>query len=397
MSALIIKNVALVLPDELLADRTVLVESGVIQDLDFRGEAPEGATVIDGEGGFLLAGFIDLHVHGGGGADFMDRSALAFECAARAHLSHGTTLLYPTAVAAAHEELCTFIEAFLEFKRSSRYSKMTPGIHLEGPYFFGNADLSRGAQRADTLRLPDLGETERLLSLAEGAIKRWDAAPELDGACEFSKYITERGVLASVGHTDATAEETERGFKSGFSHITHFYNATSMHRKRGQRVYAGVVEATYLNDGVTVELIGDGCHIPKEDVLLAMRIKGREKISLVTDGTRFSGSELKSGRLGNIDTGTEVLVEDGVAKLLDRSSFAGSTATMDRVLRVMCCEYAISLSDASVMLSLSPALRMGIDKTKGSISVGKDADLVLVDKELKIKAVILDGKLEVSV
>ncbi len=396
MGALVIKNATLVLPDEIITGRTLLARDGVIVSTDHRDDVPIGAEVLDAEGGMLFSGFIDLHVHGGGGADFMDETPEAFEAAVRAHLEHGTTLLYPTAVAAKKEELITFLKTFRRFKEQSRYSKFTPGVHFEGPYFFGAGQLSRGAQRADTLRLPDLIEVEELLAVADGDIKRWDAAPELPGAYEFARYITERGVLCAVGHTDATAEETEGGYQNGFSHVTHFYNATSMHRKREQTVYAGVVEATYLNDGVTIELIGDGCHIPREDVLLGMKIKGREKISLVTDGTRFSGSSLLRGRLGNIDTGTEVIVEAGVAKLLDRSSFAGSTATMDRCLSVMCRDYGISPSDASVMLSLSPARCMGIDKDYGSIEVGKAADLVLTDNEFNIKAVISDGIIEVK-
>ncbi len=391
MSALVIKNANVVTPDRILENRSLLVEDSIIKSLDFSGDT-SSLEVIDAKGSFVLPGFIDLHVHGGGGYDFMDATAQAFEGAVKAHLECGTTVLFPTALAASFEDLSAFLRAFKKFRESSDYASVAPGVHLEGPYFFGGDKLSRGAQNNSALRDPSPEETEALLAIADGAILRWDAAPELSGIADFGKRLKELGILGAVAHTDATAEETAESFKNGFSHVTHFYNATSMHRKRGQKVRAGVVEATYLDDSVTVELIGDGCHIPKEDILLAMKIKGREKVSVITDGMRLSASELTSGKLGNEITGTDVIVDDGVAKLPDLSSFAGSIATMDRCLRVLCQSYKISLTDASVMLSLSPAKRMGIDKTKGSIEPGKAADLLIFDSELNLKRVILGGK-----
>lgn len=391
MKKLIIKNTALVLAGAVSENRTVLVEDGVIADVDYQGQIPADARVMDAEGSYLLPGFIDLHVHGGGGADFMDATPEAFEVAVRTHLAHGTTLLYPTAMSATESDLADFILAYLDFCRVSPLATVAPGLHLEGPYFAGAGQRSSGAQPTDVLRLPDLAEVERLLTLSQGKIARWDAAPELTGACEFAAYLKERGVLTAVGHTDATAAECARGYAHGFSHTTHFYNGCSMHRKREQTVYAGVVEATYLDDNATIELIGDGCHIPREDILLAMKIKGAEAVSIITDGTRLSGTDAKSGKLGSLKAGRDVIVEAGVAKLPDRSSFAGSIATMDRCLRVLCLDYGIDLPTASVLLSLAPAKRMGVADHKGSIAVGKDADLVLVDAAYGVKAVLLGG------
>jgi N-acetylglucosamine-6-phosphate deacetylase len=325
----------------------------------------------------------------------MDATPEAFETAVRAHLAHGTTLLYPTAMSATEEELAAFLKAYQAFFASSSYAAMTPGVHLEGPYFAGAGQKSSGAQPTNVLRLPDLDEVDRLLTLANGAILRWDAAPELAGACEFAAYLHAKGIRVAVAHTDATAAECARGYASGFAHVTHFYNANSMHRKREQTVYAGVVEATYLDDGVSVELIGDGCHIPREDVLLALKIKGAEMVSVITDATRIAGTDLKQAKLGSLTQGRDVIVEDGVAKLPDRSSFAGSISTMDRCLRVLCRDYAIDPSIASVMLSLAPARYMGVSDTKGSIAVGKDADLVLVDGDWTVRHVILDGRIAI--
>jgi len=391
MSALVIKNANVVTADAVLKNRSLLIDDGKIASLDYSGNCT-GTEVIDADGCYALPGFIDLHVHGGGGHDFMDATEEAFEGAVKAHLECGTTTMFPTSLAASFEDLSAFLKTFLQFKKSNPYAIVTPGVHLEGPYFFGGDKLSRGAQNTTVLRDPTPEETEALLAISDGAILRWDAAPELDGITEFGRTLKERGIVAAVAHTDATAEEAIRSFENGFSHVTHFYNATSMHRKRGQKVHAGVVEATYLYDDVTVELIGDGCHIPKEDILLAMKIKGREKVSVITDGMRLSASSLTKGKLGSKLTGTDVVVDDGVAKLEDLSSFAGSIATMDRCLCVLCHKYGISLTDASVMLSLSPAIRMGISKTKGSLEAGKDADVLLFDAELNLKRVILGGK-----
>ena len=388
----LIKNAAVVFCDGVRVS-DILIKNGKIADIDYKGEITENTEIIDADGDYLLAGFVDLHVHGGGGADFMDATVDAFETAVKAHLKHGTTLLYPTAVAASFEDLCDFLNAYNDFKANSDYADLTDGVHLEGPYFFGATQLSRGAQKADVLRLPDMAEVEKLLAVSKGSIARWDASPELPGAYEFANKMRECGIVCAVAHTDATAPETLKGFENGFNHVTHFYNATSLHRKREQTVYAGVVEATYLDDNVTVELIGDGCHIPKETFMLTLKIKGKDKLSVITDGMRIAGTDMQSGKLGSLKNGSEVIVDSGVAKLADKVSFAGSIATMDRCLRVLCNDFGIDLPTASVMLSLTPAKRMGADNKKGSIAVGKDADLVLVDKNLNVKQVMAGGKI----
>ena len=385
----------MVLPTGVLPDRNVLIKDGRIDDLNCPVCHKDGFLTLDAKGLYLFPGFIDLHVHGGGGADFMDATPEAFEIAVKAHLQHGTTLLYPTAMSATEEDLAAFIRAYLDFSKTSEYAAIAPGLHMEGPYFSGAGQKSSGAQPTSVLRFPDLAEVDRLLKLASGAILRWDAAPELEGACEFAAYLKARGIRTAVAHTDATAEECARGFDSGFSLVTHFYNATSMHRKREQKVYAGVVEATYLDDCVSVELIGDGCHIPREDILLALKIKGAQRVSVITDATRIAGTDLKMAKLGSLTKGRDVIVDDGVAKLPDLSSFAGSIATMDRCLRVLCGNYAIDPPTASVMLSLAPALYMGMEKSKGSIEIGKDADLVLATPDWTVQNVILGGDIVV--
>ncbi len=386
MGALRIKNAAVVLPDE-VRYTDVLVSGGKIAAIGYGGTAE---NEIDAGGGYLMPGFVDVHVHGGGGADFMDATPEAFETAVKTHLKHGTTTLLPTAMTAAENDLSDFLIAFRQFKANSEYSVCAPGVHLEGPYFSGANAKSSGAQPGNLLRLPDAAEMERLITLAGGDILRWDAAPELPGSAMFAEKCKENGILPAIAHSAATSEEAQAGIDNGFSHITHFYNAVTTYRKEGQSVLAGVVEAAYLNDAVTVELICDGKHIPRDIVRLALKIKGAGKVSVITDGMRLAGTDRKSGKLGALQNGTDVIVEDGVAKLPDRSSFAGSIATMDRCLQVLCKAYGIDIITASEMLSGTPAKQTGVSGI-GAIKEGFQADLVITDRDFQIVNVIKNG------
>lgn len=392
MKNLLIKNAAVVFPDSIKYSRNVLTRNGKISDCDFKGEPPENTEIINAEGNYLLPGFIDIHIHGGGGADFMDAAPEAFETVVKAHLRHGTTTLVPTAMSAAEKDLTAFLKAFKSFRKNSKYGTVTPGVHLEGPYFSGASAKSGGAQPRDILRLPDMDEVERLLKTADGDILRWDAAPELKGADEFARRMTDNGILCAIAHSNADSEEAQRGIDCGFSHVTHFYNAVTTYHKEGQTVYGGIVEAAYLNSGVTVELICDGKHIPRDILRLALKIKGVNSVVAITDAMRLSGTDMRQGKLGSLTNGTDVIADDGVAKLPDMSSFAGSVATMDRCLKVLCLDYGISLTDASVMLSGTPARLSRLGDTKGRIQNGMDADMVLVNREMAVTGVILNGK-----
>jgi len=306
----------------------------------------------------------------------------------KSHLEHGTTTLLPTAMTATESDLTDFLNAFKEFKSKSEYSALTPGVHLEGPYFSGANAKSSGAQPSGLLRLPDEAEMDRLLKIADGSILRWDAAPELEGSEMFARKCKENNIICSIAHSAATSEEAQKGIDNGFSHVTHFYNAVTTYRKEGQKVLAGVVEAAYLNDNLTIELICDGRHIPRDILRLALKIKGADKVSAITDGMRIAGTDMQSGKLGSLKNGTDVIVDDTVAKLPDMSSYAGSIATMDRCLRVLVKDYGIDIVTASKMLSKAPSNILGFDN-KGSIEIGKDADLVVFDNDFKLRNVIV--------
>lgn len=378
----------LVTPGQGVENGSVLIQNGKIAQVN--GARPADAQVVDAQGGYILPGFIDLHLHGGGGADFMDGDAQAIRTAAKAHCIHGTTALVPTSMTCEDALLEQFIRLFLQVKQEGTGSADLLGLHLEGPFF---SAASKGAQPITQQRVPTRPYLEHILALAKGEILRWDAAPELDNMELFAQVMRENHVLASVAHTSATAERAEQAFSWGFSHVTHFYNATTTFHKVNHVVHSGVIEATYLDDQVTIELIGDGKHIPKQSMLLALRIKGPDKIALITDAMRAAGTNVKTSILGPKSAGVPVVIENGVAQLPDLSSYAGSIATMDAVARVAHLAYGIPLEVVSEMLSMTPARLCNVADHKGSLEEGKDADVVLMTPSLEINKVFVRGNL----
>ena len=376
-----------VLPQGIEENGSVLLKDGRIAELG--GPCPAGAEVVDAAGGTILPGFIDIHVHGGGGADFMDAEPDSAATVARAHCAHGTTALAATTMTCPDEDLEKVIGCVLDAMGKPTGGADILGLHLEGPFF---SAAGKGAQPISEQRVPTRAALERFLDLGQGHILRWDESPELPGTDVFGAVMRERGVLAAVAHTFANAGQAMAAFDAGFSHATHFYNAMSTFHKENRIVHAGVIEATYIRDDVTIELIGDGCHIPKESMILAHRIKGPDRIALITDAMRAAGQDVETSILGAKKNGTPVVIRDDVAQLPDFSSYAGSIATMDRCLRVAHLRYGLPLADVSRMLSLTPARLCGCADRKGSLEVGKDADVVVMDRDFNVSRVFVRGE-----
>ena len=386
MNKIWIGNGQLVLPDKIVPGGSVLLEGKKIAAVNV--PCPPDARRVDVDGSYIMAGFVDIHVHGGGDSDFMDEDASAFPTIAKAHCAHGTTALCPTTMTCADSLLEKTIDLFLEADKEPENGAELLGLHLEGPYF---SAASKGAQPIGEQRIPEREDLERILRRAKGSILRWDAAPELPNMELFAKVMVENGVLTSLAHSAATAPEALRAFDWGFSHVTHFYNArTTFHKKNGL-VYSGIVEATYLRDDVTIELIGDGRHIPRESMLLALRIKGADSIALITDAMRAAGVNCEKSVLGARTTGVPVVIRDDVAQLPDLSSYAGSIATMDRCLRTAHVQYGIPLPEVSRMLSLTPARLCGVSDRKGSLEKGKDGDVVVLSGDFQVQQVYARG------
>lgn len=347
------------------------------------------ALEIDAQGLFITPGFIDIHVHGGGGADFMDGDSTGFLKIAETHARYGTTAMLPTTLTSTKEELIQTLAAYETAIQQNTRGAQFLGLHLEGPYL---AMSQRGAQDPRYIRDPDPNEYKDVLSRS-AHIKRWSAAPELPGAIAFGQYMKSKGVLPAIAHTDAVYEQVQEAFENGFTLITHLYSAMSGVRRKNAYRYAGVIESAYIIDEMDVEIIADGVHLPPPLLKLIYKIKGADRIALITDAMRAAGMPEGESILGHHQNGLKVIVEDGVAKLPDRSSFAGSVATANRLVRNMVNKADVPLTDAVRMMTSTPARILNVFERKGTLVAGKDADIVLFDKDINVQMTIIKGNI----
>lgn len=386
---LIIQNGKVIFPDKIVENLTVVIENGTIANIIEKGAFVPADTdvVIDASNLYVSSGFIDIHTHGGGGHDFMDGTVEAYLCAAETHARFGTTALLPTTLTSTTEELFKTFKIYKEaVKRNSKGARFL-GLHLEGPYFAYN---QRGAQDPKYLRNPEPEEYNAILAASDDIV-RWSLAPELPGALQFAKVLRERNILTAVAHSDAIYEEVLDAYDAGFTLATHLYSGMSTITRRNAFRYAGVVEAAYLIDGMDVEIIADGVHLPKSLLQFVYKFKGPDKTALCTDSMRGAGMPDGESILGSLEKGQRVIIEDGVAKLPDRTAFAGSVATTDRLVRTMVQVAGVPLVEAVRMMTLTPARIMRLDQHKGSVSKGKDADLVLFDENINVSHTIIEG------
>lgn len=368
----------------------VVLKDGVIEYVGTENpEVSADAEVIDAKGLYVAPGFIDMHTHGAGGADFMDGTVEAYLTAARMHAVHGTTLLYPTTLTSTNEDLYGSFDTYLKAQEQNTDGAQFGGMHLEGPYF---NPVFAGAQDPRYLRNPRPEEYLEILDRCP-ALARWSFAPELEGAAEFAAELKKRGIVASIGHTNATFDECDQAHKAGATLMTHFYSCMSTLTRRNARRYAGAVEYGYFQDGIYVEIIADGIHVHENLLKLLLKIKGVDKICLTTDSMRGAGMPEGPSFLGSLADGQEVIIEDGVAKLADKSALAGSVATADRLVRTMVQIAGCSVADAVLMLTENPAKAMGIADRKGAIKQGMDADIVIFDDNIKVRNTIIKGKI----
>lgn len=376
----IINNGTILTPKGWLRKSSIIIDGTTIKEITADDTTHLDARRIDAKGAYIIPGGIDLHLHGGGGHDFMECSEEAFRTAIAAHLRHGTTSLYPTLGAADYDMM--YRAAELTQRLMAEPDSRVMGLHLEGPYL--NPTMA-GGQIVEYIKLPNRKEYTTLLDRFD-SIKRWDLAPELDGAMELGSTLSERGILASVAHTTADYACIDRAIDAGFTHATHFYNAmTGVHKCREFK-HEGTIESILLRDEMSVEIIADGIHVPPTILRLVHKVKGSHRTCLVSDAmacTASNGNELFDKR---------VIIEDGVCKLSDRSALAGSIATMDRLIRTMVQQAALPLEEAVRMSSETPARIMGIYDRKGSLERGKDADIVLMDENLEICGVMASGE-----
>lgn len=339
--------------------------------------------VRDFTGRILAPGFIDLHTHGGGGHAFMDSSPEAVLAGCAHHLRHGTTTILPTVSAGPIENMRRALADIDAARHSGRAGNRIHGAHLEGPYL---SAVQCGAQCPDFITPPIPADYEALIADYGASIARWTYAPEADADGGFCRCLRAHGILASAGHTDAIYPDMQRAMAAGCSLVTHLYSCTStVTRDHGFR-RLGVIETAFLCDDLDVEIIADGKHLPPELIRMIVKIKGPEHVALVTDSLAIAGTDITEG----VMSGTPFLVEDGVCKLRDRSAFAGSVATADRLVATLVHDCGIALPTAVRMMTETPARILGVDR--GRIAPGLDADLVVFDDEVTVSAVFVGGR-----
>lgn len=337
----------------------------------------------DLSGKYVSAGFIDMHVHGGAGHPFINGTVDDVIKGANFHLLNGTTSIMPTVSAGKFDTMAKAVENISAAKRSADAKSNIIGAHLEGPYLSAK---QCGAQCPAFITKPIKADYESLIERFGKDIARWTYAPESDLNGEFCKYLTTNGIIASAGHTDATYEDMKVAINNGCNLITHLYSCTStVTRDHGFR-NLGVIETAFLRDELFVEIIADGKHLPPDLIKMIVKIKGIDKVALITDSLEIAGTDIKEG----VMSGTPFIVEDGVCKLKDRSAFAGSVATANGLIRVMVNDCGYSIPEAVYMMTAVPAKIAGLNK--GELRVGFDADVIAFDDDINVSDVFIMGK-----
>jgi N-acetylglucosamine-6-phosphate deacetylase len=384
MPDLSVINAALVLPDRIVPDAELHVRDGRIAALGPAGSLPAWTGGRVDAGGRLLApGFVDLHVHGGDGADFMDGDPTAFETALGAHLRHGTTAPLPTGTVAAHEQILAFLRLARRFRDEGR----TPGAHLYGPFF---APEKVGCHPRSPARPPTAAETAEYLAFAD-VIRNATCAPELPGATEFYRAAAAAGIRLNAGHSNASWSEMAAAYAAGVRHVDHFYCAMSsvpgLRARLGAPMQASMAEFVLAHADVTTEVIADGRHLAPDLLAFVLRMKGPDAVALVTDCNRALDLPPGDYVFGPREGG-EPFYSDGTVGLTpDRTSLASSIRGMDFMVRHMHRAVGADIPAAVRMATLTPARIAGIDADYGSLAVGKRADLILLDAELRVRRV----------
>ena len=408
-------------PDDVWEDRDVVVEGGQIAEIRGRGgRRPSVDRVISLEGAYLTPGLIDLHIHGGGGADFMDGSVAAVQTVCRTHLRHGTTTLFPTTTTGTPQQLQAMLAACREVQAAevaqaqhakppratitaanaavddSRNDKVPQarigGVHLYGPYF---APDKVGCHLPQHRREPLVEEYRPYF--ATGIVKIATCAAELPGAAAFYRYAKKQGCLVTCGHSNSTYAEMQAAFRAGMRHVDHFWCAmssvTSLRGRCGVPMQASMEQFVLMEPEMSTELIADGCHLSDDLLRFAWRFKGADRLCLVTDASRALDQPPGEYRFGSDDDGPLFRSDGQVGWTLDGRGLASSVGGMDRMVRTMYRATGGPLPEVIRMASLTPAERVGIAHEVGSIAIGKRADLVVWSPRLQVKAVMLDGRL----
>lgn len=371
-------------PGGWLKDGSILLCDDRIVEVTNSDLAVIGAKVVDARGMYIVPGFVAMNIHGAAGHDFKEGTEEAFRKAVAAHQRYGATTIFPTISSSPFSTIRQCAEV-CERLMTEPGSPIL-GLHLEGPYL--NPKMA-GAMFSDVVKNPDPEEYRSLIEETK-CVRRWDASPELPGAMDFARYLKEKGILVSITHTEAEFDLIREAYNTGFSHVAHFYNAMPGFHKRREYKYEGTVESVYLMDGMTVEVIADGRHLPSTILRLVYKLKGVECTCLVTDALAYAAND------GKQPDDSRIVIDNGVCKLADHSALVGSIATSDQLIRTMVEKAKLPLEDAIRMVSETPARLMGVYDRVGSLQKGKDADVLIIDRKLNVRQVWCKGQVVVD-
>lgn len=364
----------------------LVINKDKIETVGFCSEIPENAEIFDYGDAYVVPGFVDIHIHGGNGFDFVDMTKESFDGIRDFHLSKGTTTICPTLTSCDISKTFDFIEYYKNFEDKTCFG----GIHLEGPYL---SPKMCGAQNLSYLINPTKEQIEKLISFSD-YICKITLAPEKEGCDRLITALADKNVVLSAGHSNATKKELIRASELGVSQITHMYCATPKRYKEGSFVIGGFEETALVNDSFALELIADGHHVCRECFEMAVRCKGIDKVIAISDAMRGAGLDnADESFLGEIKPENRVIIEDGVAKLPDRSSFAGSVTTGEKMFDVLHNKYGYSVADTSKMMSENPANLVNL-KNIGKLEKGYFADITVIDKK-KVIATFKNGDVKI--
>ncbi|MAP90562.1 N-acetylglucosamine-6-phosphate deacetylase [Candidatus Poribacteria bacterium] len=400
-------NGKVVLPDKIIPNASVVVRDGLIHEIGTTTSSEflnpnkkvesNLLTIIDLDGNYLCPGFIDLHVHGGGGADFMDGTSDAFETVLKTHGKHGTTRLVCTSTVAHPDQVCTFLSLVDKFrnKPSSKLeesSSQVLGAHLYGPYFHKQAV---GCHPVALYQIPDTGTLNDYLAFSDVIIKA-SIAPELPQSKTFAEAAKDRNIILCVGHSLATFEQFELSLGWGIQHVDHLFCAMSDKSKLRQTqtypMQGGVLEAALFFDQLTTEVIADGKHLSASLLQLAYKIKGENRLAIVTDCNRALDMPDGEYIFGPKQNGQSFLHRDQVGLTLDGKSLASSSTGMDHHVRTFYQLTGLPLETVIKMASLTPARIIGYENQLGSIEIGKIADFVILGRDLAVQSIHISNR-----
>jgi N-acetylglucosamine-6-phosphate deacetylase len=374
-------------PQGVIPNGAMAVRGGRINWIGKGSEIPSDVKdlpELNADGAYVLPGFIDIHLHGGGGVDVMDATQEALKIICSTHAKFGTTGILPTTVTQSSQRLKLAAEAVKKGIKASGDPKWPGarilGLRIEGPFF----NLNKiGAQNPTFVRMPNQEEMETYLKIMDNDLRLVDMSPELPNALELAKWLIEKGVFVTMAHTNATYEEACKAIAVGMKHCTHLFNGMSglNHRQ------PGVVGAALNHPEVMVEMIVDGIHLHPAVIKISHRIKGDDRICLITDAMAAMGMPDGIYDLGGLD----VIVKDGACRLKS-GALAGSILSLDKAIKNMVTLIGVPLESAVKMATINPAKAVGLDNERGSLETGKWADVVFMSEDFRVELTMVEGR-----